>query len=309
MRPQHRVPLRRNDSDAIRVLDRSQVAPVDDPYSGPYARMLGGGRTALRNRLTEGVAIGAISTALRRSWLEANYRRMVRLTFALLPSPLLGPEAWGPVAEVLRSGGWSVLEQAGAAEPPGAPGDVLKRFLAALPPDRDLVLVPHSNAGLYVPELTRKRRVIGYVFVDAILPPDGGTVPVALQHLVTELESLADKSGILPPWTAWWGEDDLRGVYPDPDTRGRIEEQAPRIPVRYQRSTINLPLNWNSYPGAYLAFGDTYAEHRATALALGWPTATITGRHLHQLHQPDVVAEQILALARQAGLESLSPYR
>ena len=152
---------------------------------------------------------------------------MVRLTFALLPSPLLGSEAWGPVAEVLRSGGWSVLEQAGAAEPPGTPGGVLKRFLAALPTDRDLVLVPHSNAGLYVPELTRKRRVIGYVFVDAILPPDGGTVPVAPQHLVTELESLADESGMLPPWTAWWGEDDLRGLYPDPDTRGRIEEQAP----------------------------------------------------------------------------------
>ena len=234
---------------------------------------------------------------------------MVRLTFALLPSPLLGPEAWGLVAEVLRSGGWSVLEQAGASEPPGAPGGVLKRFLAALPTDRDLVLVPHSNAGLYVPELTRKRRVIGYVFVDAILPPDGGTVPVAPQHLVTELESLADESGILPPWTAWWGEHDLRGLYPDPDTRGRIEEQAPRIPLRYLRSTISLPVNWNRYPGAYLAFGDTYAEDRATALALGWPTATITGRHLHQLHQPDVVAERILALARQAGLESLSPSR
>jgi hypothetical protein len=109
----------------------------------------------------------------------------------------------------------------------------------------------HSNAGLYVPELTRKRRVIGYVFVDAILPPNGGTVPVAPQHLVTELESLADESGMLPPWTAWWGDDDLRGLYPDPDTRGRIEEQAPRIPVRYLRSTISLPVNWNRYPGAY----------------------------------------------------------
>jgi hypothetical protein len=89
---------------------------------------------------------------------------MVRLTFALLPSPLLGPEAWGPVAEVLRSGGWSVLEQPGAAEPPGAPGDVLKRFLAALPTDRDLVLVPHSNAGLYVPELTMR--------IDSSFQPD-----------------------------------------------------------------------------------------------------------------------------------------
>jgi hypothetical protein len=81
------------------------------------------------------------------------------------------------------------------------------------------------------------------------------------------------------------------------------------VPVRYLRSTISLPVNWNRYPGAYLAFGDTYAEDRASALALGWPTATITGRHLHQLHQPDVVAERILALARQAGLESLSPFR
>jgi hypothetical protein len=70
---------------------------------------------------------------------------MVRLTFALLPSPLLGPETWGPVAEVLRSGGWSVLEQPGAAEPPAAPGGVLKRFLAALPTDRDLVLVPTAT--------------------------------------------------------------------------------------------------------------------------------------------------------------------
>jgi hypothetical protein len=140
---------------------------------------------------------------------------MVRLTFALLPSPLL-PEAWGLVAEVLRSGGWSVLEQAGAAEPPGAPGGVLKRFLAALPTDRDLVLVPHSNAGLYVPELTRKRRVIGYVFVDAILPPNGGTVPVAPQHLVTELESLADESGMLPPWTAWWATTTYAASIPIP---------------------------------------------------------------------------------------------
>jgi hypothetical protein len=79
--------------------------------------------------------------------------------------------------------------------------------------------------------------------------------------------------------------------------------------TRYLRSAISLPVNWNRYPGAYLAFGDTYAEDRATASAFGWPTATITGRHLHQLHQPDVVAERILALARQAGLESLSPSR
>jgi hypothetical protein len=104
-------------------------------------------------------------------------------------------------------------------------------------------------------------------------------------------------------------DEESTGLYPDADTRHRIEEQAPRIPVRYLRSSIDLPVNWNSYPGAYLAFGNTYADDRATALALGWPTATMAGRHLHQLHQPDAVAEQIVTLARQAGLEGLSPTR
>jgi hypothetical protein len=149
--------------------------------------------------------------------------------------------------------------------------------------------------------------VLGYVFVDAILPPDGGTASVAPPNLVNELEALADTSGTLPPWTAWWGDEQSSGLYPDADTRDRIEEQAPRIPVRYLRSSIHLPVNWNSCPGAYLAFGDTYADDRATALALGWPTATIAGQHLHQLHQPAAVAEQIVSLARQAGLKGLSP--
>lgn len=186
-----------------------------------------------------------------------------------------------------------MLEQTDAAEPSVSPEGVLERFLAALPTDRNLVLVPHSNAGLYVPQLTLKRPVISYVFVDAILPPDGGTVSVAAQDLVSELKSLADDAGTLPPWTAWWGDEDLGDLYPDSATRGRIEQQAPHIPISYLRSTINLPVKWNRYPGAYLAFGDTYGDDRAAAQALGWPTATMTGRHLHQLHQPKVVAEQI----------------
>lgn len=230
-------------------------------------------------------------------------------TLALLRSPLLGPQAWEPVAEVLRSGGWSVLEQEGAAEAPVAPANVLERFLAGLPNDRDLVLVPHSNAGLYVPDLARSRPASGYIFVDAILPPDGGTVPVAPPDLVNGLESLADHVGTLPPWTAWWSDEDSSGLYPNATTRGRIAEQAPRIPLDYLRSTITLPPDWNHHPGAYLAFGDTYAGDRATALAHGWPTATMTGRHLHQLHQPGAVAARILALARQAGLELLGPSR
>jgi hypothetical protein len=187
---------------------------------------------------------------------------MVRLTFALLPSPLLGPKAW----DHRRGAALGRLVGAGAA---GRHGAARRAGLRAEAVPRGTADGPGPRAGASQQRRTLrsrthpKRRVVGYVFVDAILPPDGGTVPVAPQHLVT----------------------------------------------RYLRSAISLPVNWNRYPGAYLAFGDTYAEDRATASAFGWPTATITGRHLHQLHQPDVVAERILALARQAGLESLSPSR
>lgn len=90
---------------------------------------------------------------------------------ALLPSPLLGPAIWRPVGRRLSEAGWSVVEVPHASVTPRSADDVLRSFLAVLPTDRDVVLVPHSNAGLYVPRLTAHRRVVAYVFVDAGLPP------------------------------------------------------------------------------------------------------------------------------------------
>src|SRR5262245_30080162 len=94
-------------------------------------------------------------------------------TLALLPSPLLGPSVWAPVADCLRQRGWPVAVAPGPSAPRSAQ-NVLDAFLASLPGDRALVLVPHSNAGLYVPALSRRRTVVGTVFVDAALPPERG---------------------------------------------------------------------------------------------------------------------------------------
>jgi pimeloyl-ACP methyl ester carboxylesterase len=52
--------------------------------------------------------------------------------------------------------------------------DVLDAFLAALPADQEVDLVPHSNAGAFVPALTVRRPVAPVVFVDAVFPPPGG---------------------------------------------------------------------------------------------------------------------------------------
>ena len=97
---------------------------------------------------------------------------------ALLPSPLLGAAVWQPVAQVLTDRGWPPVTC--VAAPRVRTGqDVLDAFLAALPTEHDLVVVPHSNAGVYVPEPVTRRRVVAAISVDAVLPPRHGHVPLA----------------------------------------------------------------------------------------------------------------------------------
>lgn len=83
-------------------------------------------------------------------------------TIALLPSALLGPAVWQPVRERLRAAGREVI----VAGEPGASGtsvaDILRWYLDSLPTGRDYVLVPQSNAGLYVPAITTQRFPLSY---------------------------------------------------------------------------------------------------------------------------------------------------
>lgn len=66
-------------------------------------------------------------------------------SLALLPSPLLGPSVWQPVAQVHADRGWHTMICAASAPLTHTGPDVLDAFLAALSMDRELVLVPHSN--------------------------------------------------------------------------------------------------------------------------------------------------------------------
>ena len=224
-------------------------------------------------------------------------------TVALLPSPLLGPAAWRPVARHLRSTGVDVIADSAPVESPRTPGDVTARFLAMLPENKPLVLVPHSNAGLYVPGLVLQRDVVGYVFVDAILPPaEGGRCAIAPDGLIEGLAPLADANKMLPAWTRWWSEDDLAGLYPDDHTREEIENEAPRVSLEYLYSSIDIPTGWARHPGTYLAFGDTYAKDQRAARVLGWEVLSLTGQHLHHLHDPARVAQQILRFVEQISV-------
>lgn len=217
----------------------------------------------------------------------------------LLPSPMLGPACWRAAGAVLAAKGWDVAEV-----PPGQPvrtvADVSAELLAAIPEDRDCVLVAHSNAGLFVPLLAHSRpRVAGYVFVDAGLPSAGsGSVPVVPGAFLNMIKGLADGDGLLPVWTSWWADEDLTAIFPDAATRAEVAAEQRRLPLSYFTQTVPVPDGWPERRGAYLAFGDGYAKDLATARELGWPARVLDGEHLHMLVDPDGVAEAITSLAK-----------
>jgi hypothetical protein len=67
-----------------------------------------------------------------------------------------------------------------------------------------------------------------------------------------------------------------------------------------------VPSGWNDIPGAYLAFGDTYAEERDQATPKGWPVTTLPPGHLRLLTHPTEVASHLAALVERLGLSASS---
>jgi hypothetical protein len=224
-------------------------------------------------------------------------------SLALLPSPLLGPLAWQPVAQLLAAQGWDIVTFPTVTAVPTAQA-VLDTFLDALPVHRELVLIPHSNAGAYVPALTAQRSVVGIVFVDAVLPPKRGRIPLAPHAFLDYLRGKADADGMLPAWTDWWEEADVAALFADSGTRARIEREQPRLPLSYFEDSLPVPEGWDNRPAAYLAFGDTYSCEREEAERRQWPVITAPGMHLQLINDPLQVATDLLNLMSRIGIGS-----
>lgn len=213
----------------------------------------------------------------------------------LVPSTLLGPTTWASTARALEGLGHRVsvpsMQAVADAAPPYWPAGVDSIRAAAA--DDPVILVPHSNSGLYVPAVVDALgdQVRGVIFVDAALPDEGATTQRDL------LNGLVDPDGRLPPWTSWWDEADVAALFPDDEIRAQVEAEQKRMPLAYYDNLPPLLGSWDGPPRAYVWFGEPYGEYAGRAAADGWTTRHIAGNHLHMLVDPAAVAAALLEIA------------
>jgi hypothetical protein len=223
----------------------------------------------------------------------------VDAAFVLVHSPSVGPATWKPVAERLPGPVLvpSLLDVADSP-PPFWPRvvELVRKAISELPAGRPVIVVAHSNAGLFVPLIVEAstRPVAGCVFVDAALPARTEATPVAPPELIRFLEAKVGDDGRLPPWTAWWDEADVAPMFSDPRTRAVVEAEQPRLPLSYYRQMIPVASRWDRRPCAYLLFGPPYDEIAEDARGRGWAVTEIRGRHLHGIVDPDAVAAYLI---------------
>lgn len=218
-------------------------------------------------------------------------------TLLILPSPFLGWRPYEPLVAALRQLGVPA-DVATYDEPPVATALVARWREQASACD-DVVLVPHSNAGLLAPSVAEGRPIL---FVDAALPAAAGSTPLAPAGFLAWLEELGDQDGLLPPWTQWWSHEELAGLLPptDLDALGAV---VPRVPLSYVESSIGVPAGWETCECGYLAFGsETYAAELERARFAGWPVRVLAGaRHLHCLVAPEETAAALFGVLDDLG--------
>ncbi|MBO0916653.1 alpha/beta hydrolase [Streptomyces laculatispora] len=223
--------------------------------------------------------------------------------FVLVHSPSVGPSTWNPVAERLTAMGHQVrvpsLLHVGAGEPPFWPraAEAVRTGLQGVPTDHPLILVAHSNAGLFLPSVRSvlDHPVTDSVFVDAALPARTGPTPVAPPELLDFLRPMA-VNGTLPRWTDWWDEADIAPMFSGPAMRRKVVAEQPRLPLAYYEQHIPVPEGWDDHPCSYLLFGPPYEDMATDAQERGWRTAHLPGAHLHQIVDPVGTARQLLEL-------------
>jgi pimeloyl-ACP methyl ester carboxylesterase len=219
----------------------------------------------------------------------------------LVHSPLVGCGTWEPVATDLGAHGYAVTvpDLAGAAAT-GPPYHLRQaRVIADCAAGQPVILVGHSRAGplLAAAGTMLGDRVRGYVFVDARLPAPGRSwMETMTPGFAARLRDMANPHGRLPPWSRWWGEEELAVLLPDPVVRQHFAAGCPRLPLAMLEEVHPPAPGWPDAPGGYLQLSGDYEAETARVRELGWPVRQMLSQHLALLTEPGRVALEIRQL-------------
>ncbi len=230
----------------------------------------------------------------------------------LIPSPLLGPYSWSPVAQELSARGWEALVSEDLHDPLDRQpcwrrtvGGV-EASLRDMPDERSIALVAHSGAGpLLAAVATAVRQPIAaYLFVDAGLPSSGRSRLQAIEadepRFAAELRGALDAGQSFPAWT----DEGLRQLVPDPERRrALLQELRPRS-AEYWTEELPTVTRWPNAPCGYLQFSPPYRSAAERARRAGWPTRHLPAGHFHQLVDPCGVADGLVDLLTEQGIPS-----
>jgi hypothetical protein len=222
----------------------------------------------------------------------------------LIPSSLVGPATWTPVAEELRRR--QVETVVPALDDDGGRGlpfwrqhvDAVIRAVAPISPETPLALVGHSGAGPLLPAIGQElwQPVAAYIFVDAGIPTDGksrvelmeGEDPPFARHLWQHLVA----GGRFPEWTT----EDLTSIVPNAGVRRQLlAEMHPRS-LAYFAEAIPVFAGWPDAPCGFVQFSPAYDVPARRAREAGWRYVEIAAGHFHMLVDPPAVAGAILDL-------------
>ena len=165
-----------------------------------------------------------------------------------------------------------------------------------------LVLVAHSNAGVFLPVIEHglARLVAWSIFADATVPAARGYTPTAWgEEFLPFLLCLACLGWPSAPVDRMVGR---AGCGPHVlksqarQVREVITAEQPRLPLAYYQELVPAPAGWDDHPCAYLLFSPAYQDQARWARQRGWPVRSLPGEHLHQIVDPYGVAHALLDL-------------
>jgi hypothetical protein len=226
--------------------------------------------------------------------------------FVLVPSPLVGPATWAPVAAALREHGTTAIvptldDQEDDPRPTWQQhAEAVARELAGVDAQVPLILAGHSGAGPLRPAVRARldRPVAAYCFVDAGIPRDGTSrldlMAVEAPEWAAEFRQFLAEGGRFPTWT----EADLREVVPDAAQRATLVAELRPRPLAFFTEPIPVFAGWPDAPCAYLQFSAAYDVPAAEAQQRGWAYRHLDAGHFHLLVDPAGVAQAMVDLVR-----------